>query len=114
MCANGGLPLKIFRCVWLLYTGSPLITLTDWVEDRQRSCEWLDPLVKQLNSADDLDATSGEFFTELVFVKNRSRGAGANGKAYNPGRMSYETMLKKNGVWSPSKRKTNFVVPWPS
>ena len=35
------------------------------------------------------------FFTELVFVKNRSRGAGANGKEYNPGRMSYETMLKK-------------------
>ena len=55
----------------------------------------MDRLVKQLNSAEDLDATSGEFFTELVFVKNRSRGAGANGKAYNPGRMSYETMLKK-------------------
>ena len=39
------------------------------------------------------------------------RGAGANGKGYNPGRMSYED---KSGVWSPSKRKTNFVVPWPS
>lgn len=55
----------------------------------------MDRLVKQLNSAEDLDVTSREFFTELVFVKNRSRGAGANGKGYNPGRMSYETMLKK-------------------
>ena len=55
----------------------------------------MDRLAKQLNSAEDLDATSGEFFTELVFVKNRWRGAGANGKEYNPGRMSYETMLKK-------------------
>lgn len=36
-----------------------------------------------------------EFFAELVFVKNRSRGAGASGKKYNPGRMSYEIMLKK-------------------
>lgn len=54
------------------------------------------------------------FLLNWSLLKNRSRGAGANGKAYNPGRMSYETMLKKNGVWSPSKRKTNFVVPWPS
>ena len=76
MCANGGLPLKIFRCVWLFiivrertYTPAVrIIPLTDWVEDRQRSREWLDRLVKQLNSAEDLDATSGEFFTELVFA----------------------------------------------
>ena len=88
--------MVIHHSAWThLYTGSPLIPLTDWVEDRQRSREWLDRLVKQLNSAEDLDATSGEFFTELVFVKNRWRGAGANGKEYNPGRMSYETMLKK-------------------
>lgn len=65
----------------------------------------MDRLVKQLNSAEDLDATSGEFFTELVFVKNRSRGAGANGKAYNPGRMFYETMLKKKRVCGHHKKE---------
>ena len=77
-----------------LWTSCPLIPLTDWMRDRERSRERLDRLAKELNSAEDLDAAGGEFFAELVFVKNRSRGAG-NGKKYNPRGMSYETMLKK-------------------
>lgn len=77
-----------------LWTSCPLIPLTDWMRDRERSREWLDRLVKELNSAEDLDAAGGEFFAELLFVKNRSRGAG-NGKKYDLRGMSYETMLKK-------------------
>lgn len=77
-----------------LWTSCPLIPLTEWMRDSERSREWLDRLAKELNSAEDLDAAGGEFFAELVFVKNRSRAA-ANGKKYNPRGMSYKTMLKK-------------------
>lgn len=54
---------------------------------------WLDRLAKQLNSSESFDATSGEFYAELLFFENRSRGSGW--KKVNPGYMSYEQMLKK-------------------
>ena len=37
---------------------------------------WLDRLAKQLNSSESFDATSGKFYAELLFFKNRSRGSG--------------------------------------
>ncbi|CAH3150475.1 unnamed protein product, partial [Porites lobata] len=52
-------------------------------------------LAKQLNSAEDLDATKGEFYVEMTF----SSGCGGKngGKKGNPGWMSYEKLLKKRG-----------------
>ena len=50
-------------------------------------------MAKQLNSAGSFDGVSGEFYAELLFFKNRSRGSGW--KRNNPGNMSYEQMLKK-------------------
>ena len=76
-------------------TRSPVIPLTDWVENNQRSREWLEKLAKQLNSAHDFDATGGEFFAEMTFFKNGERGGKNGGKKHNPGRMSYEALLKK-------------------
>ena len=45
-----------------VWTGGPMIPLTDWMEDRERTRQWLDRLAKELNSAEDLDATAGEFY----------------------------------------------------
>ena len=78
-----------------MWTRSPIITLTDWLENNQRSRDWLEKLAKQLNSTEDLDATGGEFYAEMTFVKNPGRGAGRKGKKHNPGRMSCEALLKK-------------------
>lgn len=78
-----------------VWTRSPIIPLTDWLENNQRSREWLEKLAKQLNSAEDLDATEGEFFAELTFIKNRQRGGKRVANKGNPRRMSYEALLKK-------------------
>lgn len=78
-----------------VWTRSPIITLTDWLESNQRSREWLEKVAKQLNSTGDLDATGGEFYAQMTFVKNPGRGAGRKGKKHNPGRMSCEALLKK-------------------
>lgn len=50
-----------------VWTRSPVIPLTDWVQNNQRSSEWMEQLAKQLNSAEDIDVTEGvlcgiEFF----------------------------------------------------
>ena len=36
-----------------VWTQSPVIPLTDWVQNNQRSSEWMEKLAKQLNSAED-------------------------------------------------------------
>ena len=36
-----------------VWTRSPVIPLTDWVQNNQRSSEWMEKLAKQLNSAED-------------------------------------------------------------
>lgn len=84
-----------------VWTRSPNIPLTDWLDNNQRSREWLEKLAKQLNSAEDLDATEGEFYVEMTFIKNSGRG----GKKGNPGRMSYEKLLKKRGCIIQIKNK---------
>lgn len=75
------------------WTSCPPLPLTDWLNGSEMSRAWLDCLAKQLNSSESFDATSGEFYAELLFYKNRSRGSGW--KKENPGYMSYEQMLKK-------------------
>lgn len=63
-----------------VWTRSPIITLTDWLQNNQRSRDWSEKLAKQLNSTENLDATGGEFYAEMTFVKNPGRGAGRQGK----------------------------------
>jgi len=41
------------------------------------------------------DASSGEFYAELLFFRNRGRGSGCNGKKFKVCGISYEQMLKK-------------------
>ena len=69
--------------------------LREWMEGGQRSHAWLDKLAKELNSSEGLDATGGEFYAELLFVKNSSRGSGCRGQKKNPGNISYAEMLKR-------------------
>ena len=75
------------------WTSCPPLPLVDWLNGSEMSRSWLDRLAKQLNSSESFDGASGEFYAELVFFKNRSRGSGW--KKNNPGSMSYEQMLKK-------------------
>ena len=57
----------------------------------------MEKLAKQLNSAEDLDATEGEFHVEMTFIKSSGCGGKNGGKKGNPGWMSYEKLLKKRG-----------------
>lgn len=77
-----------------VWTRSPVIPLTYWVQNNQRSSEWMVKLAKQLNSAEDFDVTEGEFYVELNFFKHSGRGGTSRGKKHNPGRMSTDKLLK--------------------
>lgn len=55
----------------------------------------MEKLAKQLNSGEEIDVAQGDFFVELLFFKKPGRGSGCSGKKGNPGRMSFEKMLKK-------------------
>ena len=55
----------------------------------------MENLVKQLNSSEDIDVAEGEFYVELNFFKQSGRGGTSRGKKHNPGRMSYDKLLKK-------------------
>ena len=57
-----------------VWTRSPVIPLTDWIENNQRSREWLDKLARQLNSAQDFDATGyfnhdGRYFVSRTSLR---------------------------------------------
>lgn len=88
-----------------VWTRSPGIPLTDWVQNNQRSSEWMEQLAKQLNSAEDIAVTEGEFYVELNFFKHSGRGGSSRGKKHNPGRMSYETLLKQRHCITQIKNK---------
>ena len=75
------------------WTSTRPIPLEEWLNRSEYTEHWLDKLAKQLNSAESFDASSGEFYIELLFFKNRQRESGRKGK--NLGSMSYEDMLKK-------------------
>lgn len=75
------------------WTSCQPLPLTYWLNGSQITEAWLDRLAKQLNSAESFDATNGEFYVELLFLKNRQRGSGL--KKNNDGSMSYEQLLKK-------------------
>ena len=45
----------------------------------------MEKLAKQLNSAEDLDATKGEFYVEMTFIKSSGCGGKNGGKKGNPG-----------------------------
>lgn len=77
------------------WTSCPALPLTEWLEGSEMSNARIDKLAKQLNNSESFDATSGEFYAELLFFRNRGRGSGCRGREGNPGNMSYEQMLKK-------------------
>ena len=66
------------------------------------------PLAKQLNSAESFDGSSGEFYIELLFFKNRQRGSGRKGE--NLRSMSYEDMLKKKHCLITIKNKDDLCA----
>ena len=92
------------------WTSTRPIPLEEWLNRSEYTKHWLDKLAKQLNSAESFDATSGEFYIELLFFKNRQRGSGRKGK--NPGSMSYEDMLKKKKCLITIKNKDELCTSW--
>ena len=93
------------------WISSPILPLADWLNNREQTEAWLDKLAKQLNSAESFDAASGDFYAELLFVKNRQRGSGHSGKKGNPGSMSYEQILKKKRCIVTIKNKDELCAP---
>ena len=86
-----------------IWTSSPFMPLNDWVNDKQRTRDWLEKLAKELNSAEDLDATGGQFFVKLTFVRNFTQGGKC--KKYGIKLMSFEAMLQKKKAVIPIKNR---------
>ena len=93
------------------WTSTWPIPLEEWLNRSEYTEHWLDKLAKQLNSAESFDASSGEFYIELLFFKNRQRGSGCEGKKGNPGSLSYEDMLKKKKCLITIKNKDDLCAP---
>lgn len=87
------------------WTSCPPLPLVDWLNGSEMSRAWLDRLAKQLNSSESFDGASGEFYAELLFFKNRSRGSGCRGKKGNPGNKSNEQMLKKEKMYCDNQKR---------
>ena len=93
------------------WTSTRPIPLEEWLNRSEYTEHWLDKLAKQLNSAESFDASSGEFYIELLFFKNRQRGSGCEGKKGKPGSLSYEDMLKKKKCLITIKNKDDRCAP---
>ena len=50
-----------------LWTRPRRVPLKEWMEGSEYTRHWLEKLANQLNSAQSLDATDGEFYLELTF-----------------------------------------------
>ena len=75
------------------WTSSPQLPLTDWMENRDRTRQWLDQLANELNSSQNMDVSRDNFFTDLTFVRTPSNGG--QFKKYNIKSMSFQDMLRK-------------------
>ena len=78
------------------WTSCPRVPLSEWIQGSPLTRQWLERLAKQLNSAENFDAASGDFYAELSFFKTQQRG-GRPAKN-KPGNKSFEQLLKKKSV----------------
>ena len=56
------------------WTSSPMLPLTDWMENKERTQEWIQQLANELNSSQSMDVGRDDFFAELTFVRTPSNG----------------------------------------
>ena len=75
------------------WTSSPVLPVEDWLNNRQRTREWMEQLAKELNSSQSVDVSKDDFFAEFLLIKTPS--AGGKYKKWNIKSLSYEDMLKK-------------------
>ena len=74
-----------------VWTSSPFLPVTDWMENRERTRQWLEQLTNTLNSMQNMDASKDDFFAELLLVRIPSTGG--KYKKYSIKSLSYEDML---------------------
>ena len=79
-----------------LWTRARRIPLKEWMEGSEYTRAWLEQLANQLNSAQSLDATDGEFYLELTFFRTEQRG-GRPGKTKLKS-LSFKDILKKQSI----------------
>ena len=75
------------------WTSSPMLPLTDWIENRERTSQWLQQLANELNSSQSMDVTQDDFFAELTFVRIPSNGG--RFKKWNIQSMSFQDMCEE-------------------
>ena len=75
------------------WTSSPLLTVEDWMNNRERTRQWIQQLANELNSSQTTDVSKDDFFAEFTLVKTPSAG-GRFKKCYIKS-LSFEEMLQK-------------------
>ena len=76
-----------------VWTSSPVLPLKDWVDNRERTRQYLQQLSNELNSSQNMDVSKDDFFAELTLIYQPP--AGGKNKKYNIKSLSYQQMLKK-------------------
>ena len=75
------------------WTSSPLLPVEDWMNNRERTRQWIQQLANELNSSQTIDVSKDDFFAEFTLVKTPS--AGGKYKKWNIKSLSFEDMLQK-------------------
>ena len=76
-----------------VWTSSPVLPLEDWVQNQERTRQWIQQLSNELNSAQNMDVSKDDFYAELTLIYQPP--AGGRRKKYNIKSLSYAQMLKK-------------------
>ena len=86
-----------------VWTSSPMMPVTEWMNDSQLTRDWLQSLANQLNSSHSMDASKDDFFAEVTIVRKPSKGG--RYKKWNIRTLSFEDMLKKKRTIITIKKK---------
>ena len=87
---------------------SPLLPADDWINNLERTRQWLEHFTKMLNSSRSIDPTKDDISVEFLLVK--LPGTGGRRKKYNIQRMSFADMLKKKRCLIAINNKDNLCA----
>ena len=76
-----------------VWTSSPLLPLEDWIENKERTRQWIQQLSNELNSSQNIDVSKDDFFAEVRFIFQPPSGGKC--KKHNIKSLSYDQILKK-------------------
>ena len=76
-----------------VWTSSPVLPLEDWINNKERTRQWIQQLSNELNSSQNMDVSKDDFFAEVTLIYQPPSGGRL--KKHNIKSLSYDQILKK-------------------